>query len=206
LAPRPAALLRVDDHHPLLFAPGTGYHYSNLGYDILGLIAERATGETLPVLFRQHIFRPLGLTRTAYDPNGPIQGPHAHGYMIAPNGTTTDTTDIHRSKGADGGIVSDAQDTATFLTALMRGRLLDRSELAGMKGENLWGRGRANDTVVDMCGSIAYGWGGAGEGFKTEAYVNGTGTRVAVLLLNARHPPLDGQTAFDTVETLYCGA
>ena len=35
-------------------------------------------------------------------------------------------TNDHFGKGADGGIVSDAADTATFLTRLMRGDVLDR--------------------------------------------------------------------------------
>ena len=60
---------------PLLFAPGTGYHYSNIGYDILGLIAARAGGKPLPVLYRKQLFEPLGLHATAYDPQGPIGGP-----------------------------------------------------------------------------------------------------------------------------------
>jgi D-alanyl-D-alanine carboxypeptidase len=202
----PIWLIRWAAWERLLFAPGAGYHYSNLGYDIVGLIAERATGKPLSVLFQQHIFEPLGLKHTAYDPNGPIQGPHSHGYRIAPNGKVTDTTDLHRGKGADGGIVSDAQDTATFLIALMRGKLLDQSELAGMKGENLWRGGRDNGTVVNMCGSRAYGWAGEGEGYKTEAWTNGNGTRVAVLLLNAVHPPFADQTAFGTAAMLYCSA
>jgi CubicO group peptidase (beta-lactamase class C family) len=129
----PIWLIRWAAWLPLLFPPGTGYHYSNLGYNILGLIAERASGRPLTVLYQQRIFGPLGLEHTAYDPNGPITGPHAHGYWIAPNGKLTDTTDLHRAKGADGGIVSDAQDTATFLIDLMRGKLLDQKELAGMK-------------------------------------------------------------------------
>jgi D-alanyl-D-alanine carboxypeptidase len=106
---------------PLLFPPGTLSHYSNIGYDILGLIAARAGGKALPTLYRERIFKPLGLRATAYDPQGPISGPHANGYGIAPNGTQIDTTDWHWGVGAEGGIVSDAKDTATFLAALMHG-------------------------------------------------------------------------------------
>jgi len=197
----PIWLIRWAAWLPLLFPPGTGYHYSNLGYDILGLIAERATGKPLSALFQQYIFGPLGLKHTAYDPNGPIQGPHAHGYWIAANGKTTDTTDEHRGKGADGGIVSDVQDSAMFLVDLMRGKLLDHKELAGMKGENLWLGGNATP-----CGGRAYGWRGAGNGYKTAVWVNGNGTRVAVLLLNARHPPFDDTVAADTLAYLYCNA
>lgn len=197
----PIWLIRWAAWLPLLFRPGSGYHYSNLGYDVLGLIAERAAGKPLSTLFQQYIFGPLGLKHTAFDPNGPIQGPHAHGYWIAPNGETTDTTDVHRAKGADGGVISDAQDTAMLLVDLMRGQLLDYKELAGMKSQNLWLGGNAT-----ACGGRAFGWRGAGNGYKTAAWVSGNGTRVAVLLLNARHPPFDDAVAAETLQMLYCNA
>ena len=51
-----------------------------------------------------------------------------------------------------------------------------------MKGDNLWNGGTATG-----CADQAYGWSGGGNGYKTEVWVNGDGSRVAVLLLNARH-------------------
>lgn len=190
---------------PLLFTPGAGTHYSNIGYDILGLIAAHAGGKPLAALYREQIFEPLGLRATAYDPQGPIRGPHAHGYAIEPDGTQIDTTDWHWGVGAEGGIVSDAEDTATFLIALMRGKLLDRSHLTAMEGDDLWLGG-----IATGCADQAYGWSGGASGYKTEVWVDDGGSRVAVLLLNARH--LDtaqlaaDQLAHDTLTRLFCGA
>jgi hypothetical protein len=154
---------------------------------------------------REQIFEPLGLHATAYDPQGPIRGPHAHGYAIEPDRAQTDATDWHWGVGAEGGIVSDAEDTATFLTALMRGRLLDRSHVAAMEGDDLW-RGGA----PSRCAGQAYGWSGGASGYKTDVWVNDGGGRVAVLLLNARHlstaQPDADQAAHDTLARLYCGA
>ena len=190
---------------PLLFTPGGGFHYSNIGYDILGLIAARAGGKPLAALYRERIFQPLGLHATAYDPQGPISGPHAEGYGIEPNGTQYETTDWHWGVGAEGGIVSNAKETATFLTALMRGKLLDRRQLTQMKGENFWQGG-----AFSGCADQAYGWSGGGSGYKTDVWVNDDGSRVAVLLLNARHydtaQPAADQAAHDTLARLYCGA
>ena len=190
---------------PLLFEPGAGSHYSNIGYDILGLIAARAGGKPLPVLYREQIFQPLGLHATAYDPQGPISGPHAHGYGIEPDGRQIDTTDWHWGVAAEGGIVSDAEDTATFLTALMRGKLLDRAQLTGMEDENLWLGGEPTG-----CAGHAYGWSGGGNGYKTEVWVDDGGSRVAVLLLNARHydtaQPAADEAAHEALTRLYCGA
>lgn len=190
---------------PLLFTPGAGYHYSNIGYDILGLIAARAGGKPLPVLYRERLFEPLGLDATAYDPQGPIDGLYAHGYGIEPSGTQTDTSDWHWAVAAGGGIVSNAHDTATFLTALMQGKLLDREQITAMEGDNLWLGGTSSG-----CAGQAYGWSGGAFGYKTEVWVDDGGSRVAVLLLNARHlgtaQPLADAAAHDALARLFCAA
>jgi len=190
---------------PLRFRPGGGFHYSNIGYDILGLIAARAGGAPLPALYRERIFQPLGLHSTAYEPQGPLSDPHAHGYGIEPNGRQIDTTDWHWGVGAEGGIVADARDTAAFLTALMHGQLLDQQQLAAMKAGSLWAGGEWSG-----CAGQAYGWSGGGSGYKTDVWVNDDGSRVAVLLLNARHydtaQPDADRAAHDTMASLYCAA
>ncbi|MBD1851844.1 beta-lactamase family protein [Cyanobacteria bacterium FACHB-502] len=48
----------------LLFAPGTGWAYSNPGYLLLKRIAEAATGISFRNLIFNHIVRPLGLRQT----------------------------------------------------------------------------------------------------------------------------------------------
>ena len=60
----PRQLVRIAVSHPPLFAPGTGFSYTNTGYVLLGLIAERADGERLAVQLRRRIFAPLHLTAT----------------------------------------------------------------------------------------------------------------------------------------------
>jgi CubicO group peptidase (beta-lactamase class C family) len=190
---------------PLLFEPGAGYHYSNIGYDVLGLIAARASGKPLAVLYRERIFEPLGLDATAYDPQGPISGPHARGYGIEPDGRSTDTTNWHWGVGAEGGIVSNAEDTARFVTALMQGRLLDRRRVDALEGDDLWRGG-----TWSGCAGRAFGWSGGGNGYKTEVWVDHGGSRVAVLLLNARHydtaQPTADATAHDAMSELFCRA
>jgi D-alanyl-D-alanine carboxypeptidase len=201
----PTWWIRFAAWQPLLFEPGSQYHYSNIGYDVLGLIAERAGGRPLGALYRERIFEPLGLRATAYDPQGPIHGAHARGYAIEPNGTQVDASDWHYGVGAEGGIVSNAKETATFLTALMQGKLLDRRHLAAMEGDSLWLGG-----AVTGCGGPAFGWSGGGSGYKTDVWVDHGGTRVAVLLLNGRQwseaQPGGDQAAHDALETLFCAA
>ncbi|HET7369121.1 MAG TPA: serine hydrolase domain-containing protein [Gaiella sp.] len=189
---------------PLLFEPGTDVHYSNIGYEVLGLVAARAASASLPELYRREIFEPLGLHETAYDPQGPIAGPHARGYLLGGDGPV-DATDAHAAIGAEGGIVSNAAETGAFLAALMQGKLLDPSQVAGMRGPDLWSGGQPTG-----CAGAAFGWSGGGNGYKTNVWVDRSGTRVAVLLLNARYggdeQAYADERAASALGRLYCAA
>jgi D-alanyl-D-alanine carboxypeptidase len=193
----PLWMIRLAAWQPLLFAPGSRYHHSNIGWNIVGLVAARVGGKPLPTLYREWIFQPLGLKQTSYDPQGPIAGPHAQGYGIAADGTLTDTTARAPFKGADGAIVSNATDTASFLTGLMGGRLVDRARLVA-----LWGAGAESG-----CARGAYVGSGAGDAYQTNVLVNGDGGRVTVLLLNGRTASGSGdETAAAAALSLYCAA
>ena len=187
---------------PLLYPPGTQNHYSNIGYDLLGMVVTRAGGKPFPQLYREQIFAPLHLHATAYDPQGPIQGPHAHGYSIRPDGSAIEQTNLHLGVGADGGIVSNAEDTGTFLVALMSGKLVNQAQLTAMKANDLWLGG-----FDSGCAGTGYGWSGGGNGYKADVWVNGDGTRAVVLLLNSRLPAEHGDDVTRlAAQTLYCAA
>ena len=59
----PVLWVKLAAFQPLLTEPGTNYHYSNIGFEILGLIAARASGQSIESLYRERIFEPLGLTQ-----------------------------------------------------------------------------------------------------------------------------------------------
>jgi len=63
---------------PLDFSPGTQWQYSNTGYVVAGLIAEKAAGEPLLALLQRRIFKPLGMT--AYDQDKAVGGSFPTGY------------------------------------------------------------------------------------------------------------------------------
>ena len=58
----PDRILAEWGRHPLLFAPGTQFHYSNLNYVAAGRIAESVSGRSLFALQQDRIFKPLGMT------------------------------------------------------------------------------------------------------------------------------------------------
>lgn len=53
---------------PLQWPVGEGYHYSDLGFMLLGYIVERVSGKSLDVFVDEALYRPLGLMRTGFLP------------------------------------------------------------------------------------------------------------------------------------------
>lgn len=54
--------------HPLLFAPGAGYSYSDFGIGLAGRVAARAAGTPFPELVRELVLDPAGLEQTFMPP------------------------------------------------------------------------------------------------------------------------------------------
>ncbi len=196
---------------PLQSEPGTRYHYSNIGYEIAGMVAEKVADRPLARLFAERLIEPLGLTETAYDPQGPIAGPHARGYQTSAEGTRIDATDWHGGTGAEGGIVASAADEGRFLRALMDGTLLGPAERTALKtpavgAKSAYALGLV--VVESGCAGVVYQHGGAGPGFKTSVFVSGDGSRLAVLLANGnRRDALAYYAQIDeAARRLYCAA
>ena len=196
----PKLWIQLAGWQPLRSTPGTLYHYSNIGFEILGLIATRAAGRDLPSLYRDLIITPLALDSAAYDPQGPISGPHARGYQVAPSGgPLADATDWHGGIGAEGGIVANAAETGRFLSGLMDGEVLATGWVARMKAGLFW-----TAPEPGACDS-AFGHSGGGAGYKTDVLVSADGKRVAVLLMNGRAGGAGDERAHRAVWQLYCG-
>jgi CubicO group peptidase (beta-lactamase class C family) len=64
------------------FEPGTHYSYSNMGYAILGAALGRAAGEPYVSYVREHIFEPLGMKDTDFEPNPAMHDRIATGYLL----------------------------------------------------------------------------------------------------------------------------
>lgn len=53
----------------MLANPGDEYSYSNAGYDLLGVLIERLSGQSYPDFMEENIFSPLGMKHTFAVPN-----------------------------------------------------------------------------------------------------------------------------------------
>lgn len=67
------------------FPPGSEFQYSNTGYTLLALIAEKASGKNFDVLFEEKITKPLHLGHTYFArQNNPSQAKGYLGEMVEP--------------------------------------------------------------------------------------------------------------------------
>ncbi|HEY0660863.1 MAG TPA: serine hydrolase domain-containing protein [Lysobacter sp.] len=107
------------------FTPGSSYRYSNSGYALLALIAERASGQSFASLLRDRIFLPLGMRDTvAFELGVSTVANRAYGYSGKKGAwTRTDQSPTSAVLG-DGGIYSSIDDLARWDAALYDDRLL----------------------------------------------------------------------------------
>jgi D-alanyl-D-alanine carboxypeptidase len=127
----PQAILTLAAAHPLTSPPGTHFAYSNTGYVELGLIVERASGQTLQAYEREHIFSVAAMRATAF---GGTSGDRVvPGYMTAGGAQATkfDASWLW----ADGDIVSTAGDVARFDIALLSGKLVSPATFELMQAQ-----------------------------------------------------------------------
>jgi D-alanyl-D-alanine carboxypeptidase len=126
----PAELVAVTNTNDPYFPPGTGFHYSNINYVLLGLIIEKRTKRTYAEEIRSRILVPLGLRNTSV-PDGPdMPEGSTRGYHYDDTLQTADkwvnVTRFDPSWGfGTAAIVSNSADLLIWLEALMKGTLLD---------------------------------------------------------------------------------
>ncbi|MBK8878164.1 MAG: beta-lactamase family protein [Haliscomenobacter sp.] len=140
---------------PLLFAPGTGYEYSNVGYSLLGMVIEQVSGMGYEAYLRKHLFLPSGMTRTGYQAPGFAPGELAVGYRDGQRwGTALDRPWAKEGPGwhlrANGGILSTAADMHRWYKALVGGTVL-----SGASIRKLW---TPHQKEGDAPSYYGYGW------------------------------------------------
>jgi D-alanyl-D-alanine carboxypeptidase len=106
------------------FAPGERWSYNNLGYVILGKVAEAASGQRLDRLVRERILEPLAMNETWLgDLEEYPESRMARGYFVeAASGATIDTTKSDLSWASSAGdMVSSLGDLRRWAQALLDG-------------------------------------------------------------------------------------
>lgn len=202
-------LVHIGLSHPPLFAPGTGWGYSNTGYLVLGMIVEAVTGNDIGTEITDRLIEPLRLRDTSYPRAGDrsIPGPHAHGYFAFPGRPVADVTELEPSiPGAAAALISTGPDLTRFVRALLAGRVLPPAQLAEMRttvpaeGADY---GLGIREIPLPCGGVAWGHAGNMPGFDSFTAATEDGRSVFVVV--------NGHLADDSVadvreaaETAFC--
>jgi D-alanyl-D-alanine carboxypeptidase len=119
---------------PLGFDPGTDYAYSNTGFTLLGMVAEKAGGQSLQQQMHELIFAPLGMHDTYLEKRndpGVVRGY----YDLYGNGKLLDVSAWEKAYddgSAAGGLITTATDLLKFSDALFGRRLLSEQSLSEM--------------------------------------------------------------------------
>lgn len=115
-------LLRTVLKNPPKEKPGTHFHYSNVGYAVAGLMAEKVTGESWETLMRKEIFEPLKMTSAGFGAPGTrdkIDQPWGH--TRTGDKTAAFQTDNAPSIGPAGTVHCSMTDWAKFAIVHLRG-------------------------------------------------------------------------------------
>ncbi|MFE7132443.1 serine hydrolase domain-containing protein [Streptomyces sp. NPDC057638] len=199
--------------HPPYFAPGASWRYSNTNYLLAGLVIEKATGRSYASEIERRILRPLKLRATSVPRTSvTVPGPSGRAYSrLSPDPAATtvhDVTEFNPSlAGASGEMISDTKDLHTFLTALLRGKLLPREQLNAMTttvpvpGDPRRGYGLGLQVRELSCGTKVWGHSGEILGSLSGAVSTRDGSHTLSLNYNAEW----GRTAGLVVEAEFCG-
>jgi D-alanyl-D-alanine carboxypeptidase len=186
----PRDMLDLALERPVDFAPGERYSYSNTGYLVLGLIAERIVERPLAEQIDERIVAPLGLEHTYLPAPGDrgFRGDHPNGYHIDSAGELRDLSEADPSwTWAAGAMISTPEELNVFMRAVLSGDLLS----AEIRDQMLQGvptgevllpgstYGLGIESTETSCGTV---WGHSGDipGYQTRNAVAADGTAYTV--------------------------
>ncbi|VBA62078.1 D-alanyl-D-alanine carboxypeptidase [Mycobacterium attenuatum] len=124
----PEELIQIAASHPPIFPPGAQFDYNNTNTVLLGMVVQKASGQSLTDFIGDHITRPLNMAHTVLPVGAEIPSPHAHGYTKRPDGQIQDATDFNPSWGwAAGAMVSTLDDLRIWARNLAEGTLVSKA-------------------------------------------------------------------------------
>ena len=128
----PADIVATMKALPLDFAPGTQWEYSNTNYVLLGMVIEKASGQTYGNYVYDKIIRPLGMRATSYGNNAASSPDLATGYTFDGQRIKPDKPWNLDWAYSALGLVSNVLDLTVFDTALLQGKVVTLSSLREM--------------------------------------------------------------------------
>ena len=188
---------------PLLHEPGTAYHYSTYGYNLIAAVVEAQAGAPFPQVLRERLAGPANAPSLQDDDVRRLIRGRAQGYVR--NGDELQNSELMDGsyKLGGGGLCASAEDLARFGVALLDGKLVTPATLQAM-----WTNQRTNAgaeveyglgfRIARDGGRLCVTHGGAQSRVSTMLYLLPAERVVVVLLSNlekVRLQPLAAQIA-----------
>ncbi|GAC1667262.1 MAG: serine hydrolase domain-containing protein [Candidatus Limnocylindrales bacterium] len=182
---------------PRAALPGVAWHYANTNYLLLGLIAERLTGQSLADAIRTRLLDPSGLDATWFQAEEPARARLADGYWFRGTAATVSPIDLADGSGiapfrsvvtaaaGAGSMAGTSGDLARWARALYSGRVLGPTGTAIL----LSGFVKTSGYVP----GVAYGYGVQALSIAGHPSLGHSG-RLLGFQSAVRHFPLDGLT------------
>lgn len=121
-------LLAAAFRTPLAANPGTRTEYSDIGFIVLAVALERIAGRPLNEFCQQHIFGPLGLTSTTFNPPAglrskipPTVDDQTFRHRVIQGEVNDENASVLGGVAGHAGLFSSANDLATFAHVLLNG-------------------------------------------------------------------------------------
>ena len=140
-------------------SPGAAFEYSNLNYNLLGLIVEAVSGESYPDYVQNHIFTPLGMshshTSQTFAKRDGLAAGHRHWFA---HPVAVPDTPMPRGSLPSGQLISSAEDMARYLIAHLNGGRYGGTQLLSGAGMDTMHHGAVEYTTMGITTQYGMGW------------------------------------------------
>lgn len=194
----------VDMDKPSIFPVGTQFNYSQIGYDLLAKIAERATGKKFEIL-SEELFEKCGMINSLHPASEGINS-LAIGYVEKNKQLEIDINSFQNYPAA-GSFISTVEDLARWNACLYGGKVLKKKTLTLMEtpqvgavrnhplfGETFYGYGI---TVTGEKEQLQFGQTGFAPGFVSMNYYFPNTKTSLIMLSNVVYGDDDLKKAFE---------
>lgn len=195
--------------------PGLAYAYSNVGYDLMGVLIEKVTGKFYGELIQSRIFTPLGMSTARNIDFANLSG-NATGYYI--EDSKQQPLDMAKMpaglqsyyRGGSGGIEMSATDLAKWDASLATEKVLKKSSI-----DLMWTAQTVVQKATDYTITYGLGWfmsdfnkhpkvyhSGGMSAFTTD-YLHFTDDKLTVIVLTNLGSPTNPETISRSIAEMY---
>ena len=155
--------------YPLLFVPGTDWRYS-VSTDVLGVLIERVTGQTLEEYLQEALFTPLNMKDTSFTvPDEQLHrfGPMYTRFRIAIESVEESSfRDPYRFQSGGGGLISTVEDYKHFGEMLLDNGQYNGVQILSEQSVSLMTQNQLTEDIRNIDGD------GFGYGFEVQLESN----------------------------------